>query len=137
MKNFTQKYRYKRKRFIRNTFNRVEYLKSLECELYHDLLYKLETRTLEPHQTFLKERDPIDRLTIIEFGCLELYTEYEGTEFVLEKLYQGSVLNYRMLFLEEVMKVNVRASEYTTLLELSLSTFEWAQYNHPEFDKKV
>ena len=34
-------------------------------------------------------------------GTVEIYTYFEGKKFVLERLYRGSVMNYRNLFLED------------------------------------
>ncbi len=32
-------------------------------------------------------------------GIVEIYTFFEGKKFILERLYRGSVINYRNLFL--------------------------------------
>ena len=42
-------------------------------------------------------------------GVLEVYTEFEGNEFVIEKLKPGSILNYRNIFTDDKMKVKVRS----------------------------
>ena len=42
---------------------------------------------------------------------VELYTEFEGNEFVLERLISGSIINQRVLFMEDLMYVNVRAAK--------------------------
>ena len=42
-------------------------------------------------------------------GCLEVYTEFEGNDFVLEKLKPGSILNYRSILTDDRMQVKVRS----------------------------
>jgi len=40
---------------------------------------------------------------------LEVYTEFEGNEFILEILNPGSILNYRNVFTDDKMEVEVRS----------------------------
>ena len=53
---------------------------------------------------------------IIEKGYCEVYTKCEGTEIVLERLYTGSVINYRAFFMRDSMDVSIRSGEGTTKL---------------------
>ena len=39
-------------------------------------------------------------ILIVESGCLELYTYFEGNEFTIVKLYKGSIMNHNILFNE-------------------------------------
>jgi hypothetical protein len=55
---------------------------------------------------------------------VELYTYFEGHEFVIEKLHKGSVLNFRAFFMEDQMHVNVKISKTTILLELDAESIE-------------
>lgn len=57
---------------------------------------------------------------------VELYTEFEGNEFILERLPSGSIINQRVLFMEDLMYVNIRASkaEGAHILELDKDGFE-------------
>ena len=57
----------------------------------------------------LDEEDDIDKIIFVVSGCLEVYTEFEGNEFVIEKLKPGSILNYRNVFIDEKMQVSVRS----------------------------
>lgn len=57
-------------------------------------------------------------------GQVSLYTYFEGHEFELEKLYKGSVLNFRAFFMEDPMHVNVKFVKATILLELEPSVIE-------------
>lgn len=57
----------------------------------------------------LKEQDETTKIYIVSSGCMVLYTEQEGNEFIVEKLYQGAILNHRVLFTDDQMHLNVRA----------------------------
>ena len=71
----------------------------------------------------------------VEDGAVELYTNFEGNEFVLERLYQGSAVNFRAFFMDDFMYVYVRCAKPTLLLELDKKTLESIKSQHPEFDR--
>ena len=70
---------------------------------------------------------------MIESGCLELFTEFEGTEFIIERLFAGSVINHRVLFSDDVMSINIRAMEPTYMLKLSEKDIEKVSNNDKAF----
>lgn len=63
----------------------------------------------------------------IEDGAVELYTTFEGNEFVLERLFKGSCLNFRAFFMDDSMYVYVRCSKNSTLLELNKATIDFTK----------
>jgi len=56
----------------------------------------------------IREGVQADSLMFIEEGVVEVYTEFEGNTFLLENLEQGSVINPRAFFVEDLMYVNIR-----------------------------
>jgi hypothetical protein len=61
----------------------------------------------------------------------------EGNEFVIEKLYKGSALNYRAFFMEDQMYVHVRCAKNTKLLAFEQKSIELILMTHPDFEKKL
>jgi len=49
----------------------------------------------------LKPDDQANVLYFVEDGAVELYTTFEGNEFILERLYRGSALNFRAFFMDD------------------------------------
>lgn len=43
----------------------------------------------------------MNTIQLIEVGVVEIYTFFEGRKFILERLFRGSVINYRNLFLDD------------------------------------
>jgi len=74
---------------------------------------------------------------IVENGHCEVYTEFEGNEFILERLYQGSVINYKTFFMDDLMTVNIRCGSYVNILELTAESFQLIQTNHVTLEKKI
>jgi CRP-like cAMP-binding protein len=66
-----------------------------------------------------------------------LFTKFEGNEFILERLYRGSCLNFRAFFMDDLMYVYVRCCKDTTLLEFDKSTIDSIKVNHLDFEKSL
>ena len=65
----------------------MDYLKNISEEALHDVIYSLKPIYLEKGYVLLKPDDTAESLYFIEDGIVELYTTFEGNEFVLERLY--------------------------------------------------
>ena len=61
-----------------------------------------------------------DELYFLESGIIEVYTVFEEREFVIERLFKGSIINYRAFFMEEKGAVNLRFGVASVLKALSL-----------------
>ena len=68
---------------------------------------------------------------------LEVYTDFEGNEFIIEKLPHGSVLNYRGIFNGDYMHTNVRALNNTHLRELTLDKLNEIKESDQKFKNKL
>lgn len=74
---------------------------------------------------------------IVENGTVEIYTYFEGSEFVIERLGRGAVINHRMQFTDDYMLFNVRCCSLTHLLELESSVFQDIQKSDAKLDKQL
>ena len=55
-------------------------------------------------------------MQIIQNGMVEIYTKMDtGVEFVIERLYRGSVINHRSFITEDKINVNARCQMPATL----------------------
>jgi CRP-like cAMP-binding protein len=77
-------------------------------------------------------------LYIVTQGYLEVYTEYEGNEFILEILERGSIVNHNLILIDDIMRVSIRSgNEYTRLAVLTEEKlFEIARDNR-FFERKI
>ena len=96
-------------------------------ELFHVVMYGFEQRFYPADEIVLTEHDDTKDIFIVASGCLELYTEFEGNEFIIERLEQGAILNYRVIFTEDEMHLNVRALGNTHCQVLTTDKLEEIQ----------
>lgn len=80
----------------------------------HDIMYSLEVKKFNKGDILQKPGDNATVLYFIQDGVVEILTETEGGhEFVLEKLFRGSIINYRTFFMEDDGKVFYRFGRNT------------------------
>lgn len=85
----------------------------------------------------LKPEEAADCLYLVEDGAVELYTTFEGNEFILERLYRGSALNFRAFFMDDLMYVYARCCKNSTILMLDKQTIESIKASHADFEKSM
>jgi CRP-like cAMP-binding protein len=117
--------------------DKIKYLTGISKELRHRILHTLKPRVLIQGEILLKPGMETETIYLIEKGCLEVYTEFDGNEFVLEFLGAGSVLNYQLIFTEDRQSVYVRARVNSYIQVLTLADLATIQQNFPLFDKRV
>lgn len=109
--------------FIKQGIQSVPFFSNLsEEELYH-IIFSLKTKAYLKHTVFQQPGDAANVLYFLQKGCIEVFTFSEGREFVLERLYRGSVINYHTFFQEDYAgEVFLRFSTSSVLKELSLTS---------------
>ena len=100
--------------FIKECLNKVEVFKNIPKVSMFELLYGMKRLNFEHGQMILKEKeDNTSSLYIVESGCAEVYTEFEGNYFVIDRLYRGSIINHRAFLMDGIQYVNVRSNGMT------------------------
>ena len=73
----------------------------------------------------------------MERGQIEVYTEFEGNEFVIERLGPGAVINQKAFFVGDKMQVSMRTGINSSIFELHKDTLDEIRSKYLEFDKKL
>lgn len=69
--------------------------------ILYDIIYTLDTKTMIKGAELQKAGANADELYFLQNGIIEVYTEFEKKEFVIERLFKGSIINYRTFFMED------------------------------------
>lgn len=88
----------------------VEYFANEDKEMIHTLIYTLKHHFLEEGSMCLKVGDQVDKIVFVERGQVDVYTEFEGNEFVIDKLGPGAVINPAAFWVGDAMTVNMRCA---------------------------
>ena len=110
----------------------MPYLSSLEAGCLYDIIYSLETQRKAKGEILQRRGDDADELYFLQSGIIEVYTEFEGKEFVIERLFRGSIVNYRTFFMEERGVCALRFATASVLKALHKDKMEAICAKHPK-----
>lgn len=126
-------YRDRQKEFITKSVSRVQYLQDISEPAIHDIIYSMDEKTYLAGEIFQQPGDDATTLYFLQDGMIEIYTKTDsGEDFILEKLFPGSVVNFRTFFLESNAEVYFRFGRKSYCRELTFSNFESLLPKYPE-----
>ena len=71
--------------------------------IFHKILYSFQMKFYNHGDVLLREGDEIDKIIFVVNGSLDVFSEFEGNEFIIDKLKPGSILNYRNILTDDKM----------------------------------
>lgn len=105
----------------------IVYFNDINDEELHDIIYNLDTQKFSKNDILQKPGDNAEKLFFLLDGVIEIYTMLEndenGEEFILEKLFRGSIINYRTFFMEDDGKVYYRFGKNSICAVLDYEKF--------------
>lgn len=131
------KYRDPNKKFIAAAMKKIEFCKGLSCAAFIEIMHSFKKSMYKANHQVFKEDQNADNFTIVYEGTLEFYTHFEKVEFILERLYPGSIFNFRTFFMEDLMYVNARCQTNVTLLEISNAKMQEIMEKHDDVRRKM
>lgn len=81
----------------------------------------MKARYIEKDQALIKENEESDALYIVVYGLLQMRTEFDGNEFVVHNISQGTLVNHHNLLIDDKMSVSIVAAKSTRIMELTES----------------
>ena len=87
-------YEYPNILFAKNVMNKIDFLKKISIEAYYNILFSMEKLQYDKYSYISRAYDYADSMIIVCDGVIEIRTECEGNEFIIENLNDGSILNH-------------------------------------------
>lgn len=107
--------------------------------VFHKIIYSFQNKFYNEGEIILHEGDKADQIIFVVNGYLEMVTEFEGNEFVLERLTPGTILNYRNVFTDDQMQASVRSlvgGRGTSIQLLETKSLRALMIEFPDFGKR-
>jgi CRP-like cAMP-binding protein len=92
MRKFSHRYNWGRKRFLLDKFQKIEFLKKCHKNAQNEVMFSLKQKYYSVGDIVQAKGEEIERIIIIEKGLLEIFTEFEGNEFIFEFFGEGCTL---------------------------------------------
>jgi len=110
--------------FLNKSLQRVEYLKTAPEQLISDLCFSMTPCFLDKGDILAKAGDKAKKLYIVFAGMIEIFTQMDnGTEFIIERLTSGSVINPTAFLIEDEIDTIFRAGSTAVIFELNVKQF--------------
>lgn len=122
--------------FVKESLEKVPYFQDIGNEAIYDVMFTLKKRFCEKGQILQNIDEDADTMYVVLNGMIELYTYFEEQIFVLERLWRGSVMNYRTFFQEYEAQVCSRCMTKTIVLELSYEKMVALTKHHESMENK-
>lgn len=88
--------------------------------IWTELVYTMPSKNYEAGELLIRPGEPSETVMLIEHGVVEVYIFLSGNKFVIERLFSGSIINYRNVLLEdEPGQVYVQCLRPCFILELT------------------
>lgn len=119
--------------FIKRSMKQIPYFEHLASDdpILYDIIYLLDTKTMIKGEQLSNAGDDANELFFLQSGMIEVYMEFEGKEFVVERLFKGSIVNYRTFFMYEKGAVSMRFAAPSVLKALSNDKMNFLVAKHP------
>lgn len=105
--------------FLKRMVKQVDYLAACDDTLLNEIIFSLIQTQYEKNSIVLHAKEPADQIYFVEEGVVEVYTQFEGNEFIIDRLPRGSVINHRAFFIQDVLYVNLRCFVDSKLISLT------------------
>ena len=95
--------------FLESALKTIEYLQAVPDETINKIIFSMTFAKFDKGSKIFQVDETSRMMQIIQNGMVEVYTTMDnGVEFVIERLYRGSVINHRSFITEDKIDVNAR-----------------------------
>ena len=130
-------YKDRGKRFMKGCLKKIEYFQGVSEEAIHDVMYNMEVINYQVGDILQKPGDVASTLLFVQDGVVEVYAEFDDHQpFVIERLFRGSMINYRTWFMEDNGQVFLRIDENAIIQSLPLEKFNEVCKKHADLESK-
>ena len=116
--------------------NKLPFFKGCKKEGQHHFYYSMSYITYDKDFIIFSPGEDLYKLYLLMNGVLEFVTYFDGNEFVLERVYGGSIINYRNFFMDDEAQVYCRVLRTSFVCEIHVSEVNVIKDLHPDFEKK-
>ena len=87
-------------RFIKNALKQLPFFQHLKDTdtIFYEIIFSCVTFKGNKNDTLIKKGEKIDNIYIVEQGIVEVSILISGKQVVLERLFRGSVINFKTIF---------------------------------------
>ena len=123
------------KLFMKQGLTKLQFLADTDSEGIHDIMYNMKLRKHQKGETLQKPGDSATDLIYVQDGEIEVYVQLDDQNFVIDRLFRGSIVNYRNWFMEDNAYVFLRFAKDSIVQILEIAKFYEICRKNPDMEK--
>ena len=124
--------------FLESALKTIDYLQDVPDETLNKIIFSMTFAKFDKGSKIFQVDETSHIMQVIQNGMVEIYTTMDnGVEFVIERLYRGSVINHRSFIFEDKIDVNARCQMPVTLFYILWDKMNEIKEGCPKLKKKI
>jgi CRP-like cAMP-binding protein len=124
--------------FLEMSLNEISFFKKLPKHIKNEFLFCMKPKTYEKGSCLYKRDDNSTEMYCIQSGMIEIFhylDKKEQYEFVIERLYRGSIINHNSFLMNDELDTDARCATNVTVYYLDINTFKNLRSKHIALDQ--
>jgi CRP-like cAMP-binding protein len=123
---------------LESALKTIDYLHNVPDDVINKIIFSMTFAKFDKGSKIFQVDETSHIMQIISNGMVEIYTTMDnGVEFVLERLYRGSIINHHSFITEDKIDVNARCQMPVTLFYITWDKMRQIKENSLILSKKI
>ena len=124
--------------FLLQAIERINYFRGVSEKTKRDIVYSLNPVNFDKGGLIFKPGDEADAMYIVDSGIVEIFIYMENKEeFMIDRLYKGSVINHRAFLFNDVIDTYARCSTMVSLFFIKIDDLSNIRDRDPFVDSQI
>lgn len=124
--------------FLLEAIDKINYFQSASEKTKRDIVFSLNPVNFDKGGLIFKPGDEADAMYIVDSGVVEIYILMDkGVEFVIDRLYKGSVINHRAFLFNDVIDTYARCASLVSMFYIKIDDLSHIREKDHLFDSQI
>lgn len=122
--------------FLECSLNYIDYFMKFPKTVKNEWIYQMKHRNYEAGKFLCKKDDRSKEMYIIQSGQVDIVAKMtNGKEFIVEKLYRGSIINHNSFLMDDAIDTNTVCRTAVSLYTIDIATIEKLRAKYVKCEK--
>uniref|UniRef100_A0A7S3CT47 Cyclic nucleotide-binding domain-containing protein n=1 Tax=Strombidium rassoulzadegani TaxID=1082188 RepID=A0A7S3CT47_9SPIT len=124
--------------FLEVSLNRIEFFKGLPKHIKNEWIFNMKQKQIEKNSFLYKMDTCSEEMYLIQSGLVEIVHKLDkGEEFVIERLYRGSILNHNSFLMNDGIDTDAKCKSTVSFFCIDINKIKYLRQKHIELDQAL